>query len=114
MIALPTSATLIAAHVRPATRSPIQAQPSRPAMNGLRLWMISTLATAVRASAMMKQVDPMGEQTATPGPAGPHRGEDARGAGALPERSYHREEARAENPAPEHGRPRIGVHQARH
>src|SRR5438094_976258 len=73
MIALPASATPMASQVRPATRSPIQIHPRSPAMNGLRLWMISTFATEVRWSAMMKQVEPMAKQTAMPTPVAPMR-----------------------------------------
>src|SRR5258705_249090 len=42
-----------------------------------------------------------------------HAQEDARCPAALPQRGHRHQEGRAEGPAPEHGGPRIGVHEAR-
>ena len=66
---VPTTATLMATHVRRRTRSPRQSQPPRPAMNGERLWITSVFATDVRDSDMMKDVDatPKHAAMATPG-----------------------------------------------
>jgi hypothetical protein len=66
---MPASAAPMATQLRGATRSPISSQPSSPAMTGALDWMNMMLATEVRLSAMMKQLEAVAKQrpSTTPG-----------------------------------------------
>ena len=71
IITVPARAAAMASHVRSATRSPMVAQPSRPAMNGPVLRMMSTLATDVCDRARMKAVEATAKQHAMARPGSP-------------------------------------------